>query len=148
MKISIENIQNGVDAETTFLGLLCRLVKDGELTNSRTAFFPLYFSFENYVDVEVDQECTPDVDQEVLRLGAFLACIIRMYDLASADQIGTAEWHTLSSAVTRSEFLSSNSFPVLADLLSGNNLGLVEDQLAELFHVHVMTWWKGLAKTV
>ena len=145
MKISLENIQNGVDAETTFLGLLCRLVKDGALTNSRTAFFPLYFSFENYVDVEVEQDCVPDVDQEVLQMGAFLACIIKLYDLASADQMGTAQWHTLSSAVTRSKFLSSSSFRVLVDLLRGNNLGLAEEQLAELFHVHVITWWTRLS---
>ena len=142
--VSLDNLQSGIDAESAFFGFLCRLVKDGSLAHSRTAFFSLNFAFASYINVNVTNECRTDIDPCLLELGAFLACTCKIYELASIDQIDTDQWIAISSAITCSRFFHEHSVHHMIGLLRQGELGLAEKWLDQLYLSLVKTWWLNL----
>jgi hypothetical protein len=144
IKISIENLQQGVDAESAFFGFLCRLVRDRSLLQSRTAFFPLNFPFASYVRVEVSVECCPDVDPHILELGAFLACVCKLYQLASTDQISGEPWQRINSAIASSKFSDESNAHRMVEFLLQGELGSAEKCLEQLYSLFVKGWWLNL----
>lgn len=83
MKINIENVELGNRAMAQVLLLFYHLLREGGITHDQTVYLDLeQFDPFKFLDVQVENQGTKlDIDETLLRDGAFITMIIHLDDM-------------------------------------------------------------------
>ena len=141
--ISGQNVDEGVRAAASFIGLFYRMLTDNRIFNHQTAFLPQELNWIEYLTVNVADECAPDVDQSLLRLGAMVATVSWLDDAFSEEFFGE------KCAIAIHELRNSEfgTLPEVAAFLreldDPESYSGAENTLDAIYRKFVRTWWES-----
>ena len=104
-------------------------------------YFPSNFSWHGYLDAEVCDSLSLEIDRNFLSTGAAVASVSWLYNAYSKENFSKSYFDILNK-LTNSEIGQSKYFSKFVDALKvEENLGEIETVLDFIFTYHVRNWW-------
>ena len=139
--ITSENFREASIARDHFLGLIYRLLHEGQIIHSQIYYYPEAFEWLQYLDAQLNSELELELDAELLRLGAALTCVNWIENSYSQESFSERYLHVVAR-LQDSKFGQTKEFRrFLEAIVQSDNLGEVELSLSAIFELHVRSWW-------
>jgi hypothetical protein len=141
MLISSENFRDASIARDCFLGLIYRLLKEGQIIHCQFYFYPKSFDWLEYLESSIDPQLDLEMDVELLQMGAALTAVNWIENSYSQESF-SEKYVEIVSSLRRSKWGERREFQRFLDEISYlENLEKVEASLHEIFNMHVRQWW-------
>ena len=140
-KVSSANFLEASCARDHFLGLIYRLLREGQIIHSQTYYYPAGFNWVEYLEVSIDPELELEMDENLLQMGAALTAVNWIENSYSQENFGEHYQHIVErlTASACGKLIEFKSF--LNAISRVDNLAEIEAAMNDVFNVHVKGWW-------
>lgn len=141
INITEDNFMEVSVARDYFLGMVYRLLREGQLIHCQFSFYPASFNWLDYLQTSIDPNLVEEMDVEFLQMGAALTAVNWIEDSYSQECFGD-KYSDVVMRLKESNYGKRNEFRRFLEAISKeNNLGDVEASMREIFLVYVSMWW-------
>ena len=143
-KTNQENYFEGVTATAYFVGLLYRMIKDGEIFKSQTSYLPTDFDWLSFLDVEVSDDLSLELEQLLLQNAAAVAAVSWLEDQYTFELL-TTQRAMVVERLSKSDIGQSQYFQNFLSMINvSNNYENVQKSVKDIYEKFVLEWWKNV----